>query len=78
MILISNNRKKIVRYILHSVFWVGYTVALLAFFEQCNDSGYPIWSSVLGFPFLHHGYYGFIVIAISYITIIVLRLKGEN
>ncbi|MFA5307205.1 MAG: hypothetical protein WC365_07200 [Candidatus Babeliales bacterium] len=60
---------KIVAFAGHSLFWFGYAIAMLAFFEQCLDGGSPLWSSVLGTPFLHHGYYGFIIIAVAYFLV---------
>jgi len=54
-------------------------LALLAFFEQCLDSGNPIWSSVFGFPFLHHGYYGFIGLFIAWLILVIpYRKFWEN
>ena len=69
-------------YVVNSLFWIGYVVALLGAFEQANENGSPFWSSVLGFPFLHHMYYGFGLIAVAWVlfTVMVFRggLKREN
>jgi hypothetical protein len=40
------------------------------FFEQCLNNGSPIWSTVLGFPFIHHGYYGFIGLIVAYFLLL--------
>jgi hypothetical protein len=54
------------------VFWVGYSIALLGAFEQANDNGSPIWSSVFGFPVLHHMYYGFFFAAVAWVLFTLL------
>ena len=53
----------------------GLAVSLLAFFEQANDNGTPIWSSVLGPPFLHHGYYGFVLLTICMLVYLWVNRK---
>lgn len=69
---------KALKVALHGVFWFSYAVALFAFFEQCLDNGSPIFSSVLGMPFLHHGYYGFIGIAIAYAVYMIAQIYIKN
>lgn len=49
--------------------WFGLAIALLGSFEQANDSGSPFWSSVLGFPFIHHYLLGFIILAVSLLIV---------
>ena len=49
------------------LFASGWIAALLAFFEQCLDNGFPVWSTVFGFPFPHHGYLGFAACLIGYL-----------
>jgi len=55
--------------------WLGIGLALEAFFEQCNDGGSPFWSTVAGFPFLHHGYYAFLILIVS---LLIVSWKNEN
>ena len=51
----------------HSLFWIVYMFALLGSFEQAYQNGQPIWSGLIGFPFLHHYLMGFIGIAILWV-----------
>lgn len=44
--------------------WFGIAIALGALFEQYYQAGVPVWSGAFGFPFLHHGYYGFIMLIV--------------
>jgi hypothetical protein len=62
--------------VVNSLFWTGYVVALLGAFEQANDNGVPFWSSVLGFPFLHHMYYGFAFVALAWALFMVIVFRG--
>ncbi len=62
----------------NSFFWVGYTVALLGAFEQANDNCSPLWSSVLGFPFLHHMYYGFAAVGVAWVWLTLCLLKHRK
>ena len=54
-----------------ALFWLGWGTSLLAFFEQCLDNGTPFWSSVLGAPFLHHGYYCFAISAAGWFVLVI-------
>ncbi|MFA5306639.1 MAG: hypothetical protein WC365_04260 [Candidatus Babeliales bacterium] len=67
-----------VTWISHCLFWFSYATGLLAFFEQCLDNGSPIWSTVLGVPFMHHGYYGFIGIFVAYIIMFYPKIKANS
>ena len=56
--------------------WFGFTLALAGSFEQAlQASENPIWSSVMGFPFLHHYLLGFVVLAVS---LIILEFRREQ
>lgn len=56
--------------------WVGFAVALVGSFEQAlKASASPIWSSVFGFPVLHHYLAGFIVLGVSPL---ILELKDNE
>jgi hypothetical protein len=53
--------------------WFGFAFALAGSFEQALEaSSSPVWSSVFGFPMLHHYLIGFIVLAVS---LLILELK---
>lgn len=45
--------------------WFGLGLAIAAVFEQTLKNGEPIWSSVYGFPILHHVWLAFIILAVS-------------
>ena len=45
--------------------WFGLGLAVAATFEQTLRNGEPIWSSVYGFPILHHVWLAFIILAVS-------------
>jgi Ni/Fe-hydrogenase subunit HybB-like protein len=45
--------------------WFGFALALAGAFEQALQCGDPLWSSVYGFPVLHHYLTGFIILAVS-------------
>jgi hypothetical protein len=45
--------------------WFGLGLAVAATFEQTLRNGEPIWSSVYGFPILHHVWSAFIILAVS-------------
>ncbi|MBT0160769.1 hypothetical protein G4O51_12385 [Candidatus Bathyarchaeota archaeon A05DMB-2] len=50
--------------------WLGFAVALAGSFEQALDaSASPVWSSVFGFPVPHHYLLGFILLAVSLLTL---------
>jgi hypothetical protein len=72
------NLLKSLKFALHGAFWFSYAVVLLAFFEQCLDNGSPIFSSVMGAPFLHHGYYGFIGMAIAYAAFMIVQIVRKQ
>lgn len=72
MTKIKFNKKTLT--VIHCIYWVSFTVALLAFFEQCLNNGAPLFSSVLGSPFLHHGYYGFIFMAVAYSVVMLITI----
>ena len=69
---------KALKVTLHGIFWFSYAIALLGFFEQCLDNRSPIFSSVLGAPFLHHGYYGFIGMAIAYAAFMIIQIVRKQ
>ncbi len=62
-----SGENRILNLFAHACFFIGWAVGLLAFFEQCLENGNPLWSTVLGPPFLHHGYYGFVLLAFGWI-----------
>jgi len=68
--ILGNKPKTIITILIHGLFWFSYSTALWAFFEQCLNNGSPIWSTVLGFPFMHHGYYGFIGLIVAYFLLL--------
>ena len=45
--------------------WFGLGLAVAATFEQALRNGDPLWSSVYGFPILHHVWVAFIILAVS-------------
>lgn len=45
--------------------WFGLGLAVAAAFEQALGNGEPLWSTVYGFPFLHHIWLAFLVLAVS-------------
>lgn len=49
--------------------WFGFALALAGSFEQALQSGNPIWSSIFGFPILHHYLIGFLILAVSLLII---------
>ena len=50
----------------------GFALALAGSFEQALANGSPIWSSVFGFPMLHHYLIGFVILGVS---LAVMELK---
>ncbi len=67
-----NSRSKSIK-LAHIGIWFGFAIALAGSFEQAlQASGSPIWSSILGFPILHHYLLGFIILGVS---LLILELK---
>lgn len=56
--------------------WFGFAIALAGSFEQALDNGSPIWSSVFGFPVLHHYLIGFVILGVSLLILEVRRGKA--
>ena len=58
--------------------WFGFALALAGSFEQAlRASPSPVWSSVFGFPMLHHYLVGFVILAVS-LLILMLKRDGEK
>jgi len=59
----------------HVLFNVGFWAAFWQYFEFAwklashSIISSPIWSGTLGTPFLHHGYYGFIICYVGYVLL---------
>ncbi len=53
--------------------WFGFTLALAGSFEQALANGNSFWSSVAGFPFLHHYLYGFLILGFCMIILEVFK-----
>ena len=57
--------------------WFGFSVALVGSFEHAlRASESPIWSSVFGFPVLHHYLVGFAILAGS-LLILEFEVDGQ-
>jgi hypothetical protein len=69
---------KIIKPLIHALFGGSLLLAGSAYFEQCLDNGVPIWSTVLGAPFLHHGYYGFILAIAAYMGLTVIYERRNH
>jgi hypothetical protein len=54
--------------------WFGLGLAVASTFEQTLKNGEPIWSSVYGFPILHHVWIAFIILAVS---LLISQWNGE-
>lgn len=58
--------------------WFAYAIALAGSFEQAlGNPGSPIWSSVFGFPILHHYLIGFILLGIG-MFVLEVKVMEEN
>jgi hypothetical protein len=67
-----NPRSKLIK-LAHVGVWFGFAIALAGSFEQAlQASGSPIWSSIFGFPMLHHYLLGFVILGAS---LLILELK---
>jgi len=65
--------------LLQAMFWVGWSLILWALFEEYLKSSEPVWSSVFGPPFLHHGYYGLILVVLAWVFTYTFRwLKNRK
>jgi hypothetical protein len=65
MIRIREKLKEFLFFLAQKGVWFGLGLAIAATFEQTLRSGEPIWSSVYGFPILHHVWLAFIILAVS-------------
>lgn len=58
--------------------WFGFVLALVGSFEQIlHPSPDPIWSSIFGFPILHHYLIGFLILGISLLIYMWNNIKGN-
>jgi len=62
---LSSTLKHFIFYIAGKGVWLGLGLAIAATFEQTLRNGEPLWSSVYGFPILHHVWIAFIILAVS-------------
>ena len=53
----------------------GFALALAGSFEQALANGSPIWSSVFGFPMMHHYLIGFVILAVS---LLILEFRRDK
>lgn len=65
-------------------FGFGFGTALWQYFEfgfKLSEYGIiesPVWSGTWGFPILHHGYWGFILVAVGFALFEVERRNVRN
>jgi hypothetical protein len=70
--------KRLLRFLAPKGVWFGLGLAVAATFEQTLRNGEPIWSSVYGFPILHHVWLAFIILAVSLLISGWKRDASEN
>ncbi len=62
---IKNQFKQLVSWLAPKGVWFGLGVAVAGTFEQTLANGEPVWSSVYGFPVLHHVWSALIIVIVS-------------